>query len=187
MKLVLTGPECSGKTTLATQLAEHYGVSIAPEPAREHFQPEQVYQPWICRSSQLLSAVWEINASPKLQVLDTDLQNIYLWWQEKFGPAPTTLQRCYADYSSQRDRIYLLCRPDIPWEFDPLRENPWDRDRLYQLYRDDLTARKLTYGVIEGQAEPALRLRLRFFAAAGHLAVLNFPRLKLEQCELFSR
>ena len=45
MKVVLTGPECSGKTTLAMQLAEHFGVSIAPEPARGHLQPEQVYQP----------------------------------------------------------------------------------------------------------------------------------------------
>ena len=45
MKVVLTGPECSGKTTLATQLAEHFGVSIAPEPARGHLQSQQVYQP----------------------------------------------------------------------------------------------------------------------------------------------
>ena len=167
MKIVLTGPECSGKTTLATQLAEHYGVSIAPEPAREHLQPEQVYQPSDLLQLAVTQCRLEINASPKLQVLDTDLQNIYLWWQEKFGPAPTTLQRCYADYSSQRDRIYLLCRPDIPWEFDPLRENPRDRDRLYQLYRDDLTARKLTYGVIEGQAGRRLDCALDFLQQQG--------------------
>ena len=167
MKIVLTGPECSGKTTLATQLAEHYGVSIGPEPAREHLQPEQVYQPSDLLQLAVTQCRLEINASPKLQVLDTDLQNIYLWWQEKFGPAPTTLQRCYADYSSQRDRIYLLCRPDIPWEFDPLRENPRDRDRLYQLYRDDLTARKLTYGVIEGQADQRLDCALDFLQKQG--------------------
>ena len=167
MKLVLTGPECSGKTTLATQLAEHYGVSIAPEPAREHFQPEQVYQPSDLLQLAATQCRLEINASPKLQVLDTDLQNIYLWWQEKFGPAPTTLQRCYADYSSQRDRIYLLCRPDIPWEFDPLRENPRDRDRLYQLYLDDLTARGLAYEVIEGQAEQRLDCALDFLQKQG--------------------
>ena len=167
MKIVLTGPECSGKTTLATHLAEHYGVSIAPEPAREHLQPEQVYQPSDLLQLAVTQCRLEINASPKLQVLDTDLQNIYLWWQEKFGPAPTTLQRCYADYSSQRDRIYLLCRPDIPWEFDPLRENPRDRDRLYQLYRDDLTARKLTYEVIEGQAGRRLDCALDFLQQQG--------------------
>ena len=167
MKIVLTGPECSGKTTLATQLAEHYGVSIAPEPAREHFQPEQVYQPSDLLHLAATQCRLEGNAGPKLQVLDTDLQNIYLWWQEKFGPAPMTLQRCYADYSSQRDRIYLLCRPDIPWEFDPLRENPRDRDRLYQLYRDDLTARKLTYEVIEGQAGRRLDCALDFLQQQG--------------------
>ena len=167
MKIVLTGPECSGKTTLATQLAEHYGVSIALEPAREHLQPEQVYQPLDLLQLAATQCRLETNASPKLQVLDTDLQNIYLWWQEKFGPAPTTLQRCYADYSSQRDRIYLLCRPDIPWEFDPLRENPRDRDRLYQLYLDDLTARGLAYEVIEGQAEQRLDCALDFLQKQG--------------------
>lgn len=167
MKIVLTGPECSGKTTLATQLAEHYGVSIAPEPARGHLQPEQVYQPSDLLQLAAAQCHLEINVRAELQILDTDLQNIYLWWQEKFGPAPTTLQRCYAKYSSQRDRIYLLCRPDIPWEFDPLRENPRDRDRLYQLYLDDLTARGLAYGVIEGQGARRLDCALDFLQRQG--------------------
>ena len=48
---------------------------------------------------------------------------IYTSGGRKIWAGLTTLQRCYADYSSQRDRIYLLCRPDIP-KFDPLRENP---------------------------------------------------------------
>ena len=78
MKIVLTGPECSGKTTLATQLAEHYGVSIALEPARGHLQPEQVYQPSDLLHLAATQCRLETNATPKLQVLDTDLQNIYL-------------------------------------------------------------------------------------------------------------
>ena len=90
MKIVLTGPECSGKTTLAMELAGHHGVAVAPEPAREQLQPERSYQP-----SDLLELIQqqirlEHHATAELQIFDTDLQNIYLWWQEKFGPAPTS-------------------------------------------------------------------------------------------------
>ena len=167
MKIVLTGPECSGKTTLAMELAEHHGAAVAPEPAREQLQPERSYQP-----SDLLELIQqqirlEHHATAELQIFDTDLQNIYLWWQEKFGPAPTLLQRRYAEYCAQQDRIYLLCRPDIRWEFDPLRENPHDRDRLYALYCADLAARGLAYGVIEGQGSQRLKSALAYLQRLG--------------------
>ena len=162
MKVVLTGPECSGKTTLATQLAEHFGVSIAPEPARAHLQPEQVYQPSDLLQLTAVQRRLEMMEPAGLQVFDTDLQTIYIWWQEKFGPAPEVLRRGYAEYSSQRDRIYLLCRPDISWEYDPLRENPHDRDRLYEIYSNDLKARGLVFELIEGQTDQRFKCAVDF-------------------------
>ena len=167
MKVVLTGPECSGKTTLATQLAEHFGVSIAPEPARGHLQPEQVYQPSDLLQLTAVQRRLEVKEPVRLQVFDTDLQTIYIWWQEKFGPAPEVLRRAYAEYSSQFDRRYLLCRPDIPWKYDPLRENPDDRDRLYELYRNDLSARGLAFGLIEGQADQRFKCAVDFIQRQG--------------------
>ena len=167
MKVVLTGPECSGKTTLATQLAEHFGVSTAPEPARGHLQPEQVYQPSDLLQLTAVQRRLEVKEPVRLQVFDTDLQTIYIWWQEKFGPAPEVLRRAYAEYSSQSDRRYLLCRPDIPWKYDPLRENPDDRDRLYELYRNDLNARGLVFGLIEGQADQRFKCAVDFIQGQG--------------------
>ena len=167
MKVVLTGPECSGKTTLATQLAEHFGVSIAPEPARGYLQPEQVYQPSDLLQLTAVQRRLEVKEPVRRQVFDTDLQTIYIWWQEKFGPAPEVLRRAYAEYSSQCDRRYLLCRPDIPWKYDPLRENPDDRDRLYELYRNDLNARGLVFGLIEGQADQRFKCAVDFIQRQG--------------------
>ena len=84
----------------------------------------------------------------------------------KIVSVPTTLQRYYVDYSSQRSNI-----PTVSARYslgiDPLRENPRDRDRLYQLYRDDLTARKLSYAVIEGQAGRRLDCALEFLQQQG--------------------
>ena len=47
-------------------------------------------------------------------------------------------------------RRYLLCPPDLPWEADPLRENPHDRERLYDLYRRRLMDLGAIYQVISG-------------------------------------
>ncbi len=51
----------------------------------------------------------------------------------------------------------FLCRPDIPWEPDPLRENPHDRDRLFDIWERELKARDLPYTIIEGGREQRLR------------------------------
>ena len=82
-------------------------------------------------------------------VLDTDLSVIYVWWQEKYGPVPRWIDETWA---GQAPRLYLLCRPDIPWMPDPLRESRHDRERLFRVYRELLTARGLRFVEIEGVA-----------------------------------
>lgn len=71
-----------------------------------------------------------------------------IWSEDKFG-------RCHPWILSQLDRqdyvLYLLCKPDLPWQPDPLRENPQDRDRLFEVYQQELILRNFPFIIISGQ------------------------------------
>ena len=134
MLIVVTGPESSGKTTLVEALAQHLNAPRVAEAARRYLQGRVGYQPsdllQIARQQQAAEGS-VLGCAPNVAIADTDLQVVYIWWQERFGPAPAMLHEAYA---RQSPRHYLLCKPDLPWEADPLRENPEDRERLWQIY-----------------------------------------------------
>jgi len=147
------GTESTGKTSLCTCLARRFGVPWLPEYAREYLQAGGPYdegdvaaiaQEQMRREAELLAG------AAKGAVLDTDLAVIVVWWQEKFGPAPAWIASAFA---AQTRRLYLLCRPDLPWEFDPLRESPSDRWRLHERYQRLLTDRQLPFVEIAGRGE----------------------------------
>ena len=159
--IVVTGPESSGKTTLANALARHLACPLVPEAARELLAPHTPYTPGTLLRLARAQVDGERAArqhNPALVVADTDLQVLRIWWQKKFGPCPRdSLER---NASAAAERFYLLCRPDLPWETDPLRENPQDRDRLFDLYRADLAGRDLNYGIVEGRGNERLACAL---------------------------
>ena len=169
MKVVVTGPECCGKSSLAAELAEHYGVAYLQEPARFYLKAGYVYQPSDLLAIFRKQLELEIAHNHEPLILDTDLQTLCIWWQEKFGPLPESLRSHYARQCAVVDRLYLLCRPDLPWEFDALRENPNDRERIFALYHSDLTTRKLPFLEIGGDG------RERFEAA--WLNLNRYPNL----------
>ncbi len=147
--IVVTGPESSGKTVLAAALAKRLACPVVPEAARERLSPQTPYAPSTLldlAQAQHRGEREALGASPSLVVADTDLQVLRIWWQEKFGPCP----RGRFEVTDSRERFYLLCAPDLPWEPDPLRENPHDRDRLMALYRHDIERRDLAHSVVEG-------------------------------------
>ena len=53
--------------------------------------------------------------------------------------------------------LYLLCYIDLPWEADPLREDPQDRERLFNLYESELQSRDLNYGIVRGKGSKRLQ------------------------------
>ncbi len=138
-KIVLTGPESTGKTTLAKQLAGHFGTLWVPEFAREYL--EKLNRPY--REDDLLeiakgqvAAEEELTEKAKdLLFLDTSLEVIKIWSQVVFGRCHPVIQD---QLKNRLPDLYLLCRPDLPWEPDPLRENPSDRDVLFDLYQCEL-------------------------------------------------
>ena len=162
-RFVLTGPECSGKTTLSKSLAEHFQGKYLAEPARTILNGVRAYTP---KDLLVILRAYinreDANFSDTILFLDTDLQNLFLWWQEKYGPVPSKL--CKA-YKAQTDRFFLLCKPDLPWVSDPLRENPNDRERLFGLYYRDLVNRKLPFAIIEGDGEGRLEMSIERVAA----------------------
>ena len=90
-------------------------------------------------------------------ILDTDLLTLIIWWQEKYGPVP----RAYpTQWQRQIPRRYLLCRPDIPWQHDPQRENSTDRDRLFARYQLELSKRQCHFTVCHGTEHERLEQAL---------------------------
>ena len=176
MLFVITGPESTGKTTLAHALTKKLNAPMVDEFARAFLVDRTDYRPSdlltiathqsATENDALSTLPISPNSTDPILFADTDLQVVYLWWQEKFGPAPLGLSRAYAQQSK---RHYLLCEPDIEWEADPLRENPYDRDRLYKIYEEDLLRRKLAFTPITGSGEQ--RNQCAFDAVAKLLSV----------------
>ena len=165
---VLTGPESSGKTTLAQALSERLRWPVLPELARGYLTQramDTAQEPYRYRPSDLIALVraQQVLEAPVDEaehcILDTDLLTLTTWWQEKYGPVPALFNEAWL---SQSPRRYLLCRPDLPWEQDPLRENPNDRNRLFGLYEQQLRRRGCQYAVCGGagpsRAEHALAI-----------------------------
>ena len=154
-----TGPESTGKTTLCRLLAAHFGVPWLPEYAREHLSDLDARnaagggvsydrqtvetiarEQWRRERNLIENAVGPI-------VLDTDLAVIFVWWQEKYGEVPAWIDEAWMQ---QTPRLYLLCRPDLGWQPDPLRESPHALDRLLKIYRNLLIKRGLSFAEISG-------------------------------------
>ncbi|MCZ6889730.1 MAG: AAA family ATPase [Gammaproteobacteria bacterium] len=156
----IVGPESSGKTTLAERLAMTFGAPGLAEYAREYLTGRPNYTEndldTIARGQQAQEHAL-LEAGHPLVVLDTDLIVIRVWWQEKYGYVPDWVDQHLRE---QRERVYLLTCPDLPWEPDPLRESPADRDRLFEIYRVTLDQYGFSYSEIRGTGEPRYELGL---------------------------
>lgn len=155
MKIVVTGAESSGKTTLCCDLADYYNTTFTKECARDYLLTKgSTYE-----YSDLLAIARKQHFSiiegqniflSKIHLVDTDLLTIKIWSMYKYNNcAPwvvETLENCKPD-------LYLLCAPDIPWEEDPLRENPNDRKQLFQIYKNEIEDLNVPYEIIAGDRE----------------------------------
>ncbi|HAL42009.1 MAG TPA: hypothetical protein DCP57_06155 [Gammaproteobacteria bacterium] len=154
MDIVITGPESSGKSTLAAWLSQRLGLPLQQEEARSYLGGQSGYLPSdLIRIQERQSQREMALADAPGAILDTDILTLMIWWREKYGPLPILFNDAWHRRSP---RVYLLCRPDIPWEPDPLRENPLDRDRLFDLYQYEMRLRQVPYRIVQGDGEDRL-------------------------------
>ena len=154
LRVSLTGPESTGKSTLAARLAAHYGTAFAPEFAREYladFGP--YYSPGdlekIARGQLAAEAGAEARAH-RIVFLDTDLLVIKIWYEHSFGNCPEWILNCI---DQQQYDLVLLMGVDLPWQPDPLREHPHLRQQFYDLYQRELRERMSNFAEITGNPD----------------------------------
>lgn len=160
MIVSLTGPESSGKTYLAINIAKANKTSYLPEASRMYHLPtnysfDDVQQLALAQAEMIDS----LRGCSELMIVDSDMIVYEIWFQERFRKLP-------ADWEEMKQLgrvdLHLLCKPDIPWEADPLREHASDRDRLYAIYLKTIQNYHLPFEIIEGNKDVRLSRCLQF-------------------------
>jgi len=151
LKIIVTGPESSGKTTLCKEMSNQFNIPFTTEYAREYLKNKGVNY----NQSDLLEIangqfISEGGLNQQLSLQDTDLITIKIWSEYKYGNCDNWILEQIAKQKSE-NRFYLLCKPDIPWKADPLRENPTNREELFAIYKEELEKLKHNYVIIEGE------------------------------------
>jgi NadR type nicotinamide-nucleotide adenylyltransferase len=165
-KIVVIGPECTGKSTLCQQLAEHYNTIWCPEYAREYLLShgkkynyddlfsiakgqikleEETIQSAI--GNELLLRSKSKSHSDFPLFIDTDMYVMKVWSEFVFDKChPYILYQL----TERKYDLYLLCNVDLPWVADELREYPdlKTRERLYHIYKK----------IMENQATPWIEI-----------------------------
>jgi NadR type nicotinamide-nucleotide adenylyltransferase len=139
-KIVIIGPESTGKSTLCEELAAHYGTAWCPEYAREYLLQngtDYTYQDLtkIAQGQLAIEDYFRQDAKENYFFVDTDLYVMKVWYEVAFQHCPTWILKEIAKRSSH---LYLLCNTDLPWAHDSLREYPdlKMRQRLFNMYKD---------------------------------------------------
>lgn len=177
-KVVIIGPESTGKSTLCEQLAAHYNTLWCPEYARRYLLTNGVDYSYddlltIAKGQIALEEKYALRTTHHLPAdgkdsllfIDTDLYVMKVWCE-------CVYQKCHRwilDQIAQRHYdLYLLCNTDLPWQPDALREYPdlESRQMLYHIYKDILINQQVPWVEIRGTDEE--RLRQAIAALASH-------------------
>lgn len=156
-RIVLIGPESTGKTTMAKLLAQHYGTVWVEEFGREYYVKkngklvlEDITE--IAKGQIKLEEDALLSAN-KFLFCDTDLIVTQIWSEIYFKQCPTEV----LDLNRNRNYdLYLLLDIDLPWEDDGTREFPHLREWHFNKLQNELETRKLNYKIIRGMNEERL-------------------------------
>jgi len=158
-KIVIIGPESTGKSTLCEQLARHYDTLWCPEYAREYLLANgtnYTYQNLLTIAKGQLALEDRytalMNERQRVLFIDTDMYVMKVWCEFVFGKC----HRFILDQIVERKYDgYLLCDTDLPWVKDELREYPdlASRRRLFHIYHDCLINQPVPWFRIYGNDE----------------------------------
>lgn len=150
MRIGIIGPESTGKTTLAKELAEKYHGTYVPEYAREYVERKgttDVTYDELCEIAR--HQIEELEQQPDgLYLFDTELLITKVWFDYAFGHWPEWLDEAIKRYPMD---VYVILYPDIPWVPDKARSNGSDAIRLelFERYKKEVEALGIEYYLVK--------------------------------------
>ncbi len=167
-KIVILGPESTGKSTLCSQLAKHYNTTWVPEYAREYLiQCGMVYTfddlLTIAKGQLALEGKYTaellnnpLATSSQTLFLDTNMYVMKVWCEFAFGKCHNFI---LDQIALRKYDLYLLCNVDLPWVKDALREypDPEIRNRLYHFYKELMINQSVPWIDISGDYDQRLQ------------------------------
>ena len=171
IKIVLFGPESTGKTTLSRQLAEYYNTIFVPEYLREFAQKKWDNESLTCEEKDVIPiAKGQINLenkyakkANKILICDTDLletkvyANVYF---EGFNNDDLNIAIRKNSYD-----LYLLTYIDTPWEADDLRDKPEQREEMFRIFENSLIEHHCSHVLLKGNKEVRLKKAIEIIDA----------------------
>ena len=162
LKVVLFGPESTGKTTLSKQLARHYNSVWVPEYAREYLQNKWNNERKTCESKDLLPIAegqmrLENDLAQKTDTIlfcDTDLLETKVYSEAYYSGICDPILEKYALENTYN--LYFLTYIDTPWEADDLRDKPNERERMFYAFQEALIEYKRPYVLLRGNKKERL-------------------------------
>jgi len=177
-KIVVLGPESTGKSTLCEALAKHYDAVDCKEYAREYLNQHgtkynfenllTIAKGQLRLEDQAIEkALQQLQEKEKNKLfIDTDMYVMKVWSEYVFNNChPYILEQI----NNRQYDFYLLCNIDLPWTSDEMREYPDEKPRqeLFSIYKDILINQHRPWGIVSGKSEErtknAIQLIDRFF------------------------
>lgn len=162
IKVVLFGPESTGKTTLSIQLARYYNSVWVPEYARDYLQNKWNNERKTCEPNDLLPiAVGQMELENTLAqktdsvlICDTDLLETKVYSEEYYSGTCDPLLEKYALKNTYD--LYFLTYIDTPWEADDLRDKPEERQEMFEAFKTALIKYKRPFVLLKGDKKTRL-------------------------------
>ncbi|MFI1772932.1 AAA family ATPase [Thalassobellus citreus] len=167
VKVVLFGPESTGKTTLSRQLARHYNSIWVPEYARDYLQDKWNNERKTCEVDDLLPiAEGQIKLENELAqktntvlICDTDLLETKVYSEAYYSGSCDPMLEKYALENTYD--LYFLTYIDTPWEADDLRDKSEYREKMFKAFEEALVVNKRPYVLLKGNKKERLELAIK--------------------------
>ena len=159
LKIAVVGPESTGKSTMATYLADKFNTVCVPEYARYYCQ--NLHNKYTLQDElnmfygqlALEEALLPL-AQNNVLVCDVTIMTIKIWCDYLFDDTPEKVKQ---EIYNRKYDFYLLMDIDLPWEDDPLRDFPEQREYFMQVWKKELDAIQGSYQIISGVGEERLQ------------------------------
>lgn len=161
IKIALFGPESTGKTTLAKQLAEYYETEWVPEFARDYLQEKWEENQHICVADDMLPIAYgqvalenqKLSTAKKYLFSDTNLMVTKVFSEMYYGFCDPLLNEAALEHEYD---LFFLTDIDVPWEKDDIRDSPKGRETVFSVFKQTLIDTNKPFITLSGDKESRL-------------------------------